>query len=70
MVDDPHMRQAFESRIQDLGLATLDEHDRGRLWQGYLKQHELAASYDHAVAPAQEPAITVFVPVSHNRGSV
>lgn len=70
MVDDPHMRQAFESRLQDLGLATLDEDDRGLLWQGYRKQREIAVDYDCAVAPSQEPAIAIFVPIFHQRGSV
>lgn len=62
MSKDTSARQAFDARLQALGLESLPASERDRLWQSQIKQREIAAGYDRAVAPAQEPAMAIFVP--------
>ena len=58
MSDTREAHALFEARLAELGLAGLDEHDRARLWQSYLKQRVLSERFDRLVAPATEPALT------------
>jgi hypothetical protein len=50
-------REAFESRLKVLGLLSLTEHDRARLWKTYLTFLKLSAGFDAQVAPATEPML-------------